>query len=69
LSFAIHLPNSWNVSAEKGAKVVLGRACRWRAVVDMIAKRVVIRVMMTDERIISGEVGFHRGVGASSYAH
>jgi len=35
----------------------------------MIAKRVVIRVMMTDERIISGEVGFHRGVGASSYAH
>ena len=39
------------------------------AVADMIAKRVVIRVMATDERISSEEVGFHRGVGASSYAH
>jgi len=69
LSFAIHLPNSWSVSAEKGAKVVLGRALAVAAVADMIAKRVVIRVMVTDEWISSREVGFHRGVGASSYAH
>jgi len=67
LSFAIHLPNSWNVSAEKGANVVLGRALAVAAVADMIAKRVVI--MVTEERISSEEVGFHRGVGASSYAH
>jgi len=47
----------------------LGRALAVAAVADMIAKRVVIRVMVTDEWISSREVGFHRGVGASSYAH
>jgi len=44
--------------------VVLGRALVVVAMADMIAKRVVIRVMVTDERINS-EVGFHRGVGAT----
>jgi len=40
------------------------------AMADMIAKRVVIRVMVTDERISSEEVGFHRVlVLHSSYAH
>ena len=48
---------------------VLGRALAVAAVADMIAKRVVIRVMVTDERISSEEGGFHRDVGASSYAH
>ena len=47
--------------------MVLGRALAVAAVADMITKRVVI--MVTDERISSEEVGFHRGVGASSYAH
>ena len=32
------------------------------AVADMIAKRVVTRVMVTDERISSEEVGFYWGV-------
>jgi len=48
LSFAINLPNSCNVSAEKGERVVMGRALAVVAVADMIAKRVVIRVMVTD---------------------
>jgi len=38
----------------------MGRALAVAAVADMIAKRVVIRVMVTDERISSEEVGFHR---------
>ena len=45
--------------------MVLGRALEVIAVADMIAKRVVMRVMVTGERISSEEVGFHRSVVVS----